>query len=376
MLHKLPRWIKHIPFYLQTISLGQFNLFLGMIIGFVLSFVIFLNYDCSSAFQKSSYQKKLIFNEMRNHSANSTVFQHSISSKFSTIIENNTNSMNMSTKTPKLFNSSISSEIKLEDYNKMLSFQMNCSRKNKDRNTLALKISKRIKILCLITTIKDYHKSRAIHVKNTWAKHCNKFIFISSVNDYTLPSIKFNITEGREFLWGKTKAAFQYAYDHYINKFDWFLKADDDTFVILENLRYMLMPHSSEEPIYFGCKFKPFVKQGYMSGGAGYVMSRKSLKLLVEEGFTNASACSEGSEGSEDAEIGVCLENVGVKAGDSRDALGRHRFMPFTPENHMNLKLAGEDFWIWKYMYYNIEKDQKCCSEYAISFHYIRADFM
>ena len=47
------------------------------------------------------------------------------------------------------------------------------------------------------------------------------------------------------------------------------MKADDDTYVIVENLRLMLRSHKPSDPVWFGCKFKVIVKQGYMSGGAG-----------------------------------------------------------------------------------------------------------
>lgn len=40
-------------------------------------------------------------------------------------------------------------------------------------------------------------------------------------------------------------------------------------YVIVENLRYMLTSFDPKDPIYLGCRFKPYVKQGYMSGGAG-----------------------------------------------------------------------------------------------------------
>ena len=48
------------------------------------------------------------------------------------------------------------------------------------------------------------------------------------------------------------QAAFDYVYKHYFDDYDWFMKADDDTYVIMENLRYFLSGEDKKEPIYFG----------------------------------------------------------------------------------------------------------------------------
>jgi glycoprotein-N-acetylgalactosamine 3-beta-galactosyltransferase len=157
---------------------------------------------------------------------------------------------------------------------------------------------------------------------------------------------------------------------------DWFLKADDDTYVILENLRYMLLPYSPNEPIYFGCKFKPYVKQGYMSGGAGYVLSKEAVKKFVEVALTNTTKCSTSNSGAEDVEIGKCLEAVQVKAGDSRDSLGRGRFFPFVPEHHLIPGHVKKSFWYWQYIYYESKEGMDCCSDNAVSFHYVTPNQM
>ncbi|KAF7278777.1 hypothetical protein GWI33_008008 [Rhynchophorus ferrugineus] len=243
-------------------------------------------------------------------------------------------------------------------------------------STVADKLYKEVRVLCWIMTGPNNHEKRAKHVKNTWGKRCNILLFMSSKEDKSLPSVALPIKEGRKYLWGKTKRAFEYVYKHYFDKADWFLKADDDTYMILENLRYMLMPYSSNESIYFGCRFKPYVRQGYMSGGAGYVLSKEALRRFVEIGLRNSSGCSKSDNGAEDVEMGRCLESVKVIAGDSRDSMGRGRFFPFVPEHHLIPGHVSKSFWYWQYIYYENKEGMECCSDNAVSFHYVSPNQM
>ncbi|XP_037960758.1 glycoprotein-N-acetylgalactosamine 3-beta-galactosyltransferase 1 [Teleopsis dalmanni] len=245
-----------------------------------------------------------------------------------------------------------------------------------ENTTIAQKLYNEVRVLCWIMTNPNNHKSKARHVKRTWGKRCNKIIFMSTSEDTELGSVALPVGEGRNNLWAKTKEAFKYLYNNHINDADWFLKADDDTYTVVENLRYLLYPYSPETPIYFGCKFKPFVKQGYMSGGAGYVLSKEAVKRFVEKALPNPKLCKSSPSGAEDVEIGKCLENVKVIAGDSRDAHGRGRFFPFVPEHHLIPAHTDKKFWYWNYIYYKTDEGLDCCSDYAVSFHYVSPNQM
>ena len=68
-------------------------------------------------------------------------------------------------------------------------------------------------------------------------------------------------------------------------------QVDDDTYVIVENLRYFLSGENTSEPIYFGHHFKAIVKQGFYSGGGGYVLSKEALRRFGEKGMTCVCVC-------------------------------------------------------------------------------------
>ncbi|KZS02144.1 Uncharacterized protein APZ42_000934, partial [Daphnia magna] len=117
-------------------------------------------------------------------------------------------------------------------------------------------------------------------------------------------------------------------------KVDWFLKADDDTYVIVENLRYFLSGFNTSEPLYFGHKFKTIVKNGFFSGGAGYALSKEATRRFVTIGYHNASLCRKDHGGAEDVEMANCMEKLNVSAMDTRDSQGRGRFFPFGVNFH------------------------------------------
>lgn len=67
-----------------------------------------------------------------------------------------------------------------------------------------------------------------------------------------------------------------------------------------------------------------------MSGGAGYVLSKMALEKFATEAYDNSETCDRYFQ-AEDLQLGMCLENVGVIAGDSRDPEGKERFVPLIP---------------------------------------------
>ncbi|XP_068121247.1 glycoprotein-N-acetylgalactosamine 3-beta-galactosyltransferase 1-like [Hyperolius riggenbachi] len=241
-----------------------------------------------------------------------------------------------------------------------------------ENSTVSDELSHKVRILCWIMTGPVNLDTKAIHLKYSWTRHCNIVLFMSSVRNDSFPTVGLETKEGRDQLYWKTIRAFQYAHKNYLDKADWFLKADDDTYVVVENLRLMLSSYTPDQPIYFGKRFKPFAKQGYMSGGAGYVLSKEAVNRFVE-GFRNGTC--QHTTSVEDLALGQCMEKMGVIAGDSRDTEKRETFHPFSPGYHLT-GIFDKSFWYWSYSFYPIVEGPQCCSDLAITFHYVDPTLM
>nr|XP_027218555.1 glycoprotein-N-acetylgalactosamine 3-beta-galactosyltransferase 1-like [Penaeus vannamei] len=221
-----------------------------------------------------------------------------------------------------------------------------------------------VRVLCWVPVSPGLHNKTAVHVKATWGKRCNKLLFISTKDDASISAVDVGSEEGFKALWNKTRSALKYFYANFFNDYEWFLKADDNTYVVLENLRYMLRAYDTNDPVYFGHHYKS--KGGYNSGGAGYVLGRETLRRFVEKALPNEAICTSRRYG-EDFQLGQCLQAVGVAIVDTRDHLKQGRFF----QQHVREILQNPNIHS-HLVYYPVKKDgtpDSCCSDTVISFH-------
>jgi hypothetical protein len=77
-------------------------------------------------------------------------------------------------------------------------------------------------------------------------------------------------------------------------------------------------------------------------GGSGFLISRESLKLLIESMRKDPKFCVMIKGRWEDQEISNCFRKINVYPGEARDELGRERF--FMDQFHELWEKPTQDF--------------------------------
>ncbi|CAF0748362.1 unnamed protein product [Didymodactylos carnosus] len=249
------------------------------------------------------------------------------------------------------------------------------------------------RVLCFVLTEQNGLSTRAKAVYSTWGKRCGKFLFIAKLNssyrytiydnnDYVSTNNELpiqyipNLPDGYYQLNNKIRATLVFIYQYYPN-YDWYLKADDDTFIIYENLIRFLHEIKSNPSFLYGFRFR---EKYYVSGGAGYLLHKRALHLLGER-LQDDEFYKTCNVSMEDIMVGQCLElltaNQDNIVGESIDEHGRERFHPLAfPVHYRGPKNRTHQQWIHFRPYHHILFGYDAFSETTISFHYITPDQM
>jgi hypothetical protein len=97
------------------------------------------------------------------------------------------------------------------------------------------------RVVCWIMTHIG-NRGKAIAINNTWGQRCTHLIFVSGRPDPSLPVFVANLhgkEDSRDMLRPKAKQGWLHVYENYLDKGDFFLKGDDDTYVMMSNLKVL-----------------------------------------------------------------------------------------------------------------------------------------
>eukprot|EP00092_Neocalanus_flemingeri_P085955 GFUD01108234.1.p1 GENE.GFUD01108234.1~~GFUD01108234.1.p1 ORF type:complete len:323 (+),score=98.26 GFUD01108234.1:167-1135(+) len=247
------------------------------------------------------------------------------------------------------------------------------------------------RLLCMVLTTPANYLTKAVHVQATWGRRCDTLLFISSserglvswfitpdiVSD--LPVLELAGVLGREHLWDKVKLGLSTIWRDYSSQFDFLIKADDDTFLIVDNLKHLLSELSPSDPLILG-HHQEDRGVAYLSGGPGYVLSHAAVREIVEVGLGGDLPCHlphpVGQEvqvyPNEDLQMGKCASLLHIPV-QSSEVQGQSTFLPFLLPRHL---VPGLTVKWWLDRTKECQQVVSCVSPALVSMHYVSPEMM
>lgn len=169
-----------------------------------------------------------------------------------------------------------------------------------------------------VMTAKVFLQGRAKAVYDTWGKdvpgHIAFFSSEGSSSDY-LPVVGLKNVDDRYPPQKKSFMMLYYIYEHFIDKFEWFIRADDDVYMDTTKLERFLRSIDSSKPQFIGQAGKGNTEEfgllslefdeNFCMGGPGVILSRETLRRVAP----HIPACLKNLYSThEDVEIGRCVQ--------------------------------------------------------------------
>ncbi|KAM5300007.1 chondroitin sulfate synthase 3 [Ctenodactylus gundi] len=178
-----------------------------------------------------------------------------------------------------------------------------------------------------VMTAQKYLGSRALAAQRTWARSIpGRVEFFSSQQPPSAgpgqpPPLPVIALPGVDDSYPPQKKSFmmiKYMHDHYLDKYEWFMRADDDVYIKGDKLEEFLRSLNSSKPLYLGQtglgNIEELGKLGlepgenFCMGGPGMIFSREVLRRMVPH---IGECLREMYTTHEDVEVGRCVRRFG-----------------------------------------------------------------
>lgn len=187
---------------------------------------------------------------------------------------------------------------------------------NRDEN---IHNSKKTLIFVGVMTAQKYLDSRAVAVYETWGRELpGRIAFFSSSTSETSANIPLVRLSGVDDSYPPQKKSFmmlKYMYEQYGDRFEWFMRADDDVYVRTDRLEALLRSVDSRKPQFIGQAGRGNQEEfgllsleydeNFCMGGPGVIMSRETLARVAP----HVKYCLKNLYTThEDVELGRCVQ--------------------------------------------------------------------
>ena len=169
-----------------------------------------------------------------------------------------------------------------------------------------------------VMTAQKYLDTRAKAVYQTWGKRIpGKISFFSrsgSSSSFDIPLVSLPGVDDAYPPQKKSFMMLKFMYDNYLDKFEWFMRVDDDVYIKPDKLEKFLRSLNSSVAQFIGQAglgnkdefglLSLDYDENFCMGGPGMIMSRETLRLVVP----HISYCLKNLYSThEDVEIGRCV---------------------------------------------------------------------